>query len=80
MAPSTHQRSRSREAIIKVARRNIAKLLRRSPSLRRGLPAALDEIYPNARIRAGAEADLSDHTFPDACPFTPDQITGEWIP
>jgi hypothetical protein len=74
------QRSRSWEAIIKVARRNIAKLLRRSPSLRRGLPAALDEIYPSARIRAGAETGLPDDAFPDACPFAPDQVTGEWMP
>ena len=74
------QRSRSWEAIIKVARRNVAKLLRRSPSLRRGLPAALDEIYPNARTRAGAETGLPDNAFPDACPFSADQVTGEWMP
>jgi hypothetical protein len=72
--------SRSWEATIKVARRNIAKLLRRSPSLRRGLPAALDEIYPNARTRAAVAMRLPDDTLPDTCPFTPDQVTGDWMP
>lgn len=74
------RRSRSWEATIKVARRNIAKLLRRSPSLRRELPASLNEIYPNARIRAGAATNLPDDTFPDTCPFTQDQVTGDWMP
>jgi hypothetical protein len=74
------QRSRSWEATIRVARRNIAKLLRRSPSLRRDLPAALDEVYPNARIRAGAATGLADDAFPNGCPFTLDQVTGDWMP
>ena len=54
------RRNRSWEATIKVARRNIAKLLRRSQSLRRDLAASLNEIYPNARIRAGAATGLAD--------------------
>jgi Domain of unknown function DUF29 len=72
--------SRSWEATIRIARRNIAKLLRRSPSLRRGLQASLDEIYPNARIRAAVATRLPDDAFPAACPFTLDQVTGEWMP
>ena len=74
------QRSRSWEATIKVARRNIDKLLRRSPSRRHDLPASLNEIYPNARIRAGAATGLADDAFPEACPFTLDQVTGDWMP
>ena len=74
------RRSRSWEATIKVARRNMAKLLRRSPSLRRGLPASLDEIYPNARIRAAVATRLPDDAFPAARPFTVDQVTGDWMP
>lgn len=73
-------RSRSWKATIGVARRHIAKLLRRSPSLRRELPALLAEVYPNARLRAGAETDLPDDSFPAACPFTLDQVTGDWMP
>jgi Domain of unknown function DUF29 len=67
-------------ATIRVARRNIAKLLRRSPSLRRGLSASLDEVYPNARIRAAVATRLLDDALPDACPCTPDQVTGDWMP
>jgi hypothetical protein len=74
------RRRRSWEATIKVARRNIAKLLRRSPSLRRDLPASLDEVYPNSRIRAAVTTRLPDDVFPDTCPFTLDQVTGEWLP
>jgi hypothetical protein len=75
-----NRRSRSWEATIKVARRNIAKLLRRSPSLRRDLPASLDEVYPNSRIRAAVATRLPDDLFPDTCPFTLDQVTGERMP
>jgi Domain of unknown function DUF29 len=67
-------------ATIRVARRNIAKLLRRSPSLRRGLSASLDEVYPNARIRAAVATRRPDDALPDACPFTLDQVTGDWMP
>jgi hypothetical protein len=74
------RRTRSWEAAIKVARRYIEKLLRRSPSLRRDLPASLDEIYPNARIRAGVATGLADEVFPDACPFTLDQVIRDWMP
>jgi Domain of unknown function DUF29 len=73
------RRSRSWEATIKVARRNVAKLLRRSPSLRPGLGASLDEVYPNARIRAAVATRLPDDALPDVCPFTLDQVTGEWL-
>ena len=74
------RRNRSWEATIKVARRNIAKLLRRSQSLRRDLAASLNEIYPNARIRAGAATGLADDVFPDACRFNLDQVIGDWMP
>jgi hypothetical protein len=64
--------SRSWEATIRIARRNIAKLLRRSPSLRRGLQASLDEIYPNARIRAAVATRLP--TMP-----SPPHALSPWI-
>ena len=73
-------RSRSREGTIRVARSKIAKRLRRSPSLRRELPAFLGEAYPDAKIRAGVETGLAEATFPAACPFTLDQVTGDWLP
>ena len=74
------RRSRSWEGTIRVARHKTAKLLRDSPSLRRRLPALLEDAYPAARIRAGVETGLPEETFPAACPFTLDQITGGWLP
>ena len=73
-------RSRSWQGTIRVARHKIAKLLRDSPSLRPRLPALLEDAYPAARIRAGVETGLPEQTFPAACPFTLDQITGDWLP
>ena len=74
------RRSRRWEATIRVARRNIAKVLRRSPSLRRGLGASLDEVYPNARIRAAVATRLPENAMPEGCPFTIGQVTGDWMP
>ena len=68
------------EATIVVARSKIAKLLRCSSSLRRELPGFLEEIYPDARARAAGETGLPRDTFPAACPFSLDQITGDWLP
>lgn len=73
-------RSRSWEGTIRVARHKAAKLLRDSPSLRPRLPALVEDAYPAARIRAGVETGLAEETFPAACPFTLDQITGDWLP
>jgi Domain of unknown function DUF29 len=73
-------RSRSWEGTMRVARHKTAKLLRDSPSLRPRLPALLEDAYPAARIRAGVETGLPEETSPAACPFTLDQITGDWLP
>ena len=73
-------RSRSWEGTIRVARHKTAKLLRDSPSLRPRLPALVEDAYSAARIRAGVETGLAEQTCPAACPFTPDQITGAWLP
>ena len=62
-----------------MARRRIAKLLRRSPSLRRELPALLEEVHPNARDRAPPPRPGWARP-PSACPFTLDQITDDWLP
>ena len=73
-------RSRSWEGTIRVARHKTAKLLRDSPSLRPRLPALVEDAYPAARIRAGVETGLAEQTFSAACPFSLDQITGDWLP
>lgn len=56
-----------------------------TPALRRELEAALDEIYQRARKEA--EVALRDHgedaaadALPGSCPYTLDQITGDWWP
>jgi hypothetical protein len=56
-----------------------------SPSLRRHLADNLPELY--ARARHDAEGTLRDHgeesaadALPAACPYTLDQITGDWLP
>ena len=56
-----------------------------TPSLRRHLGERLPELY--ARARHDAEGSLRDHGEPDAagalpttCPYSLDQITGDWLP
>jgi hypothetical protein len=56
-----------------------------TPNLRRVLADDLSDLYD--RARNDAEASLRDYgedaeadALPDACPFTLDQITGDWLP
>ena len=53
--------------------------------LRRELDGELEELYARARQRA--EGSLRDHgehgaadALPETCPYTADQITGDWLP
>ena len=56
-----------------------------TPSLRRHLADNLSELY--ARARHDAEGALRDHgeqdaadALPATCPYTLDQVTGDWLP
>jgi Domain of unknown function DUF29 len=56
-----------------------------TPSLRRQLTDSLADLY--ARARHDAEGSLRDHgeddaadALPEACPYTLDQMTGDWLP
>jgi Domain of unknown function DUF29 len=56
-----------------------------TPSLRRELAGELAELY--ARARHDADASLRDHgehaaadALPEACPYGPEQIEGDWLP
>jgi hypothetical protein len=56
-----------------------------TPSLRRDLEQELEELY--ARARQQAEGSLRDYgedgaadALPQSCPYTPDQIIGDWLP
>jgi Domain of unknown function DUF29 len=56
-----------------------------TPTLGRELADELPELYARARQRT--EASLRDHgehaaadALPQSCPYTADQITGDWLP
>ena len=52
-------------------------LLQQSPSLRRLVPEAIDYSYPKARRAAARETGLAENTFPDLCPYQPEQILAD---
>jgi hypothetical protein len=64
------RRSRSWKGTMREQRNAIRRLLRRSPSLRRGLVRTIAEIYPDAVGRASDETGLSAATFPDQLPYS----------
>ena len=55
-------------------RREIAKLLRQNPSLRRQVQPVIDEDYPSARRLASIETRLPPESFAEVCPWTPEQL------
>ena len=65
---------------IRNGRRQIEQLLRESPSLKPQLPAIVKEEYSPARENAADETCLPLTTFPEECPFTLEQITGDFWP
>ena len=67
-------RSRSWSATIDEQRLQIEGVLAESPSLRPMLAAMLPEAYAIARARAIAETGLADAVFPEACPFSQDDV------
>ena len=72
--PSGRQTGHSWRSSIYNARDDIAVLLEDSPSLRREVPGVLARRYPAARMLAHNETGLSLATFPETCPWTPEQI------
>lgn len=58
-------------------RREIAKLLKQSPSLRRQVPLMIDDDYPSARRLASMETGLPPETFAETCPWSPQQVLHE---
>jgi len=55
-------------------RRQSALLVDDSPSLRRAQADLLARSYPHARTRASGETGLPLATFPEACPWTLEQV------
>lgn len=58
-------------------RYRIARVLKRSPSLRAFPGEVLDDEYRTARLLAADETGLAERVFPDACPFTIEQVLSE---
>jgi hypothetical protein len=68
------KRSRSWRSTMAVQRRELTRLFRLSPSLRRKVPAAVAEVYRDAMEDAALETSLPEESFPRECPFSPKEI------
>ena len=55
-------------------RLQIAKRLRRNPSLRTVVPEECAEAYEIARVEAAIALDVEEAMLPPVCPWTPEQI------
>ncbi|MBK1705447.1 DUF29 domain-containing protein [Halochromatium glycolicum] len=75
------QRSRHWELTIKEERRRLRRHLARNPSLQQHLAQAREEAYGDAILEAASETGLAEHSFPEGCPFTPEQtLDDQWWP
>ena len=72
--PERRQRGRSWRSTIWEQRSRLRRLLRQSPSLAPLVPLTLQEEYAEARQRASEETGLPLVTFPEACPWTAEQV------
>jgi hypothetical protein len=62
---------------LRTQRREIRKLLKQSPSLRRQVPELLRDAYPDAVKDAVDETGLPPDRFPVDCPYAPDDVLAE---
>jgi hypothetical protein len=67
-------RTNSWRATLLEQRLNIAKVVRRSPSLKNHPKASTREEYEIARLYAAGETGLSESVFPANCPYSIEQI------
>ena len=65
---------------IRNGRDGVERLVEFSPSLKRKITEQIPAEYRRARIAAADETGLPLTTFPEQCPFTVEQITGDWWP
>lgn len=63
--------------VIRRERREMALLLKQSPSLRRTLPEVVAYAYPHAVIEAADDTGFAADRFPAECPWTVGEILGE---
>jgi hypothetical protein len=59
---------------IREQRRRLARLLHHNPSLRPTVPAVVLESYPHARLMALEATEEPSATFPETCPWPPEQV------
>lgn len=71
------KRSRSWEATLRAQRYELNTLLRQNPSLRSRLNRTVAEVYKVAVDTAWGETGLDYLTFPQACPYTVEQLFDE---
>ena len=74
------RRGASWQTSISKGRNAIERTLEYSPSLKRQLSKMIIAEYRRARKEASLETGLPLTTFPDVCPFSVEQITGDWWP
>ena len=74
------RRSNSWKSSIRKGRHAIERLLEESPSLKPRLSVMVTAEYRRARSEAADETGLPLTTFPDVCPFTAEQIAGDYWP
>jgi hypothetical protein len=72
--PEMRQTGHSWSSTIYTQRARIARRLRLSPSLRSKVADMVDDVYGDARYLASGETRLPLAVFPEACPWTPEQI------
>ena len=65
---------------IKNGRHQVDILVEDSPSLQMKTPDLMAKEYAQARENAALETGLPLATFPELCPFTVEQITGDYWP
>ena len=74
------QRGASWRLSIENARDQILNLLDESPSLKSEMGTFATKEYQRALRNAAGETGLPLTTFPEQCPFTVEQIIGDWWP
>jgi hypothetical protein len=70
-------RGASWRKMLRTQRREIRKLLKQSPSLRREVPTLMRDAYADAVKDAIDETGLRADVFPSACPYAPDDVLDE---
>lgn len=76
----SNRRSRSWENSIDNSRRQVERITMDSPSLQAQLPDLIMAEYVSARRSASRQTRLPLTTFPEICPFSTEQVTGDYWP